>query len=335
MAHFYDGQSHSLHSRIYRWNSSAGAFDEHQALPSNGAWDLTAFQLGGEWYLAVASFFDGHSRELNSTVYRWDADADAFVLHQQLPTIGAMDVEFFGASGGVAEGASGAAFMAFTGGGNGRGSARAECAIFVWTGTAFRKLQTLEISGGHDSEAFQVDDGETVVFVVVHEESTDVYSAPVSRLRASPPPPPQVDGLVASGVPESAGGASGGAAAAPGVLADETPAGGAGPFVLLQRLAVPHGRDAAHFRLGGAEHLALAVSRDEASHVADSRVYRWSVEGRRLEEFQRLRTEGASDVEPLLDGGMLAVGGGSLAVCGQISVIATWPCCSTLDGVCG
>ena len=34
------------------------------------------------YHMLSASSFDGASRSLNSTLYRWDAEGDRFVLHQ-------------------------------------------------------------------------------------------------------------------------------------------------------------------------------------------------------------------------------------------------------------
>lgn len=175
-----------------------------------------------------------------------------------------MDVEFFTADGGSNRSSEPgeAAFLAFTGNHDGRGARGAACAVLRWNGSLFEAFQELETTGGYDAEAFHVDSGARVLLAVVHERCTDVYSASAAALR---------------GVPPLAG------------------------FALLQRLEVPHGRDAEHFGAGGADRLVLAVFRDDASHEVDSRVYRWSSERGRLEEEQRLRTSGAFDAELVED----------------------------------
>jgi len=145
-----------------------------------GAWDLAAFEVSGSWYLAVASFFDGHSRDLNSTVLRWDIDADEFTPHQELPTKGAMDVEAF-VQGGVA-------LLAFTGNHDGRhgDATTAESRIFLWDGSRFEDFQTIETSGGYDAELLTVDDGATALLVIVHEKRVDVFEASMAALRRVP-----------------------------------------------------------------------------------------------------------------------------------------------------
>jgi len=264
MAHFYDSRSHVLNSSVYRWSLDTQSFVEHQAIPTVGAWDMSTFEVGGSWYLAVASFFDGHSRKLNSTIHRWDISADAFVLHQELPTLGAMDVEFFTAGGD-------AAFLVFTGNHDGQG----ECQLFRWNGSLFETFQVLETSAGFDAEAFSVDDGKQVVLAIVHELNTDIYSAPAAVLRGDPRQS-KVD-----------------------IDARD------GAFVLVQSLDVSHGRDAEHFRIGGnsTHFVALAVFRDDVSYEAESIIYAWNPTTSRLEEAQRLRTEGAFDAELLDVGG--------------------------------
>merc|ERR1712232_448772 len=134
---------------------------------------------------------------------------------------------------------------AFTGNNNVRGALGAHCSIFRWNGTAFEEFQILEISGGYDAEAFQVHGDEAVVLVVVTEDSTSVYSAPSARLRSRAELKGHVDAKVLPG--DAAG------------------------FSLLQRLDVPQGRDAKHFRADGADYVALAVFRDDMSHKVDSR----------------------------------------------------------------
>lgn len=182
VANFYDSRSHALNSTVYRWNLTAQAFVAHQAIPTVGAWDLESFELGGSRYLAVASSFDGASRSLNSTLYRWDAEGDRFVLHQELRTEGAMDVEFF--SGGGGGGA--VALLAFTGnpGGKRGGTGKADCIIYRWDGARFAEFQVIETTGGFDAEVILVDEGREVLLVLVHERRTDVYRAALGSLQA-------------------------------------------------------------------------------------------------------------------------------------------------------
>ncbi|CAE7272859.1 ALDH6A1 [Symbiodinium natans] len=168
-AHFYDSLSHDLNSSIYRWQPASAGFELHQALPTSGAWAITSFELSGDVFLAVASFFDGTSRKLNSRLYRWDVVADMFVWHQDLATEGAKDVEFLALSTSLG-------VLAFAG--HGVDDSVGECRLFIWEPASrrFELLQVLATSGAYDVEAFTPASGEKGL-LVVHEDDTDVYMA--------------------------------------------------------------------------------------------------------------------------------------------------------------
>jgi len=68
-------------------------------------------------------------------------------------------------------------------------------------------------------------------------------------------------------------------------------------FVLVQRLEVPHGRDAKQFQLHGRQFMVLMVLRDSSSYVVASRLYQWNGETQQLDEEQLLPTNGAMDAE--------------------------------------
>ena len=163
-ARFYDSLSHNLNSSVYRWDTFTSRFERHQALATSGAWALTSFQLAGEYYLAMASFFNGSSRHLSSPIYRWDVKTDSFVWHQEILTEGAKDVEFLTLSdGGV---------LAFAEANEDAG----RCRLFRWKQRAFEPLQVLETTGGYDVEAFLPSTGEKAI-ILVHEDTAEVYEA--------------------------------------------------------------------------------------------------------------------------------------------------------------
>lgn len=178
---FYDGQKHALESPLYRWNVESFSFVEHLRLPTLAAWDLDALEVEGKWYLVIASFFDGHSRRLNSTVWRWDMSKDTFVHHQDILTDGAMDVEALAVS-------DKAALIAFTGN-SGAHASQDSCQLLRWRQGYFEAFQTLPVSGGYDAEAFVGQDGDDdfVYLVLVHEMGTDVFRAPTSAIHAFGP----------------------------------------------------------------------------------------------------------------------------------------------------
>ncbi|CAE8588444.1 unnamed protein product, partial [Polarella glacialis] len=182
-AHFYDSQSHHLNSTVYRWSPVSAGFEPHQALATVGAWGLTSFRLGDAWYLAVASYFDGGTRELNSTVFKWDASLDAFGRHQEMQITGATDVEF------LPLGTGEAGVLAFAGH-KGTGVAPGgECQLFLWDGRRFNLFQIVETSGAYDVEGLSSQGGNEVSFIVVHDDGADIFAASRASLLSGEPSP--------------------------------------------------------------------------------------------------------------------------------------------------
>ena len=66
----------NIDSKVYKWNGVT--FAEFQSIPTIGAWDWEAFEIGGEHYLAVANNYDGQSStgyNIDSKVYKWNGAA--------------------------------------------------------------------------------------------------------------------------------------------------------------------------------------------------------------------------------------------------------------------
>lgn len=176
-ARYYDGKSHAVNSTVYRWYDSTATFEPHQSLPTVGAWAATSFELEGSQFLAVASLFDGNTRKLNSSVYSWDASADVFVLHQELATEGAMDVEFISLPG------QNAGVLVFAGH-FGDDNARGECRAFLWEPKEQRFIlsKVLPTSGAYDVEALVPRQGsEKAGMVLVLDDRADVYDVGVAQ----------------------------------------------------------------------------------------------------------------------------------------------------------
>ena len=76
MANFYDGASYSTDSKIYKWDSVLGQFDDtntFQEIATTGAAAWDHFTIGADHYLALASYVgDGPIFEQESKIYKWD-----------------------------------------------------------------------------------------------------------------------------------------------------------------------------------------------------------------------------------------------------------------------
>eukprot|EP00928_Gymnodinium_smaydae_P046726 TRINITY_DN31147_c0_g1_i1.p1 TRINITY_DN31147_c0_g1~~TRINITY_DN31147_c0_g1_i1.p1 ORF type:complete len:557 (-),score=117.31 TRINITY_DN31147_c0_g1_i1:6-1676(-) len=274
-AHYYDGRTHALESWVYRWGFDR--FEEHQALPTVGAWGLASVEVDGGIYLAMANFFDGKTRALSSIIYRWDERTDGFELHQSVDTVGASDVDaislgsddaFIAFAGSGERGASTAGGRSAPRGGAaapGDESAVAESVVMRWNGTHFHQFQTLQsASPVFDVEVFfSVGLGQEELFLLlVHESNVELHRMSTAR----------------------------------GDAAEEERA-----LSLAQELDIAHGRDAEHYRLGDRDFVALAVFRGERSYDAFCRIFALDVEvaagSARLREIQQLPAQGAFDVE--------------------------------------
>ena len=64
-----------------------------QALATNGADDIEAFEIDGVQHLAVANYKNDNTYDIDSKIYRWNGSA--FVEIQALATYAAMDFEAF------------------------------------------------------------------------------------------------------------------------------------------------------------------------------------------------------------------------------------------------
>eukprot|EP00808_Paulinella_micropora_P026264 g70314.t1 len=99
VANYYDGSTYLVNSVLYRFDQgqSASPLVQVQTIPTKGAHDWEAFQIGGVTYLLVANNYDGSTYLLNSVLYRFDQgqSASPLVQVQNIQTKGAQDWEAF------------------------------------------------------------------------------------------------------------------------------------------------------------------------------------------------------------------------------------------------
>lgn len=70
---FTDNNPHT-DSIVYKWNATNRRFEEHQAIPTIGAYDWTHFTVDQFHFLAVANAFDGLSTRIFSAIYFWQME---------------------------------------------------------------------------------------------------------------------------------------------------------------------------------------------------------------------------------------------------------------------
>eukprot|EP00808_Paulinella_micropora_P027399 g26471.t1 len=97
VANWYDGSTHLVNSVLYRFDQGqpASLLVQVQNIPTKGAKDWEAFQIGGVTYLLVANNYDGSTCLVNSVLYRFDQGqpASPLVQVQTIPTKCAIDWE--------------------------------------------------------------------------------------------------------------------------------------------------------------------------------------------------------------------------------------------------
>ena len=103
----YHDNGWATRSRVFRADARAAGADvrfvEAQTVATNGAHDAELASAGGELWLFFSEDRGNGGPLVDSSLLRWSADADGFVLHQRLPGDGAHGARLFeGPDGGAA-----------------------------------------------------------------------------------------------------------------------------------------------------------------------------------------------------------------------------------------
>ncbi|CAE7381548.1 TSPEAR, partial [Symbiodinium necroappetens] len=99
VANLHDDSSYKVDSKVYQWHHVAYTFLETQSIPTEGAFDFTAFSMEGTQHLAVANHFDDSSHNVDSKVYKWDDASSTFLEIQSIPTNAARNWAAFSMDG--------------------------------------------------------------------------------------------------------------------------------------------------------------------------------------------------------------------------------------------
>ena len=73
VANHRNDSTYNIDSHIYQWSSTTNQFDQIQAIATNGAHDFESFTIDGQTYLAVANYYNGSTRNLDSHIYTYDS----------------------------------------------------------------------------------------------------------------------------------------------------------------------------------------------------------------------------------------------------------------------
>ena len=95
VANSYSGSTHNIKSRIYKWDDYENEFNPIPPVDTQGAYDWEYLSIADNHYLVVANYHNDASTIIDSVLYKWDQDGDSFAVDQTIPTVGALDWEYF------------------------------------------------------------------------------------------------------------------------------------------------------------------------------------------------------------------------------------------------
>ena len=175
MANYYDGNTRSIKSVVYKW--SGVNFNKFQEIATEGALGCTAFIISNDTFLAFANYYNSQQKySVQSTVYKWSGGH--FVKLQSLQTYGARDVESFNINGHT--------FLAFSNYYSGS-KHNTDSFIYKWDGNKFVLFQSSPTRGARCWHPF-VSSGQTFLGVAnyhgdsqKHNTHSVVYQASGSR----------------------------------------------------------------------------------------------------------------------------------------------------------
>ena len=154
VANHRDGPSYRQNSVIYQWSLSQEQFVVFQSIETFGAHSFDFFEIKNEQFLAISNYYDGSSRSINSSIYKWNSNK--FEKIQDIATEGAVNTETFVISNET--------FIAFANHGQWHLSPQNQdsvpSAVFKWSGQQFVKLQSFQTYGALDVKSFS-DNGST------------------------------------------------------------------------------------------------------------------------------------------------------------------------------
>ncbi|XP_039274415.2 thrombospondin-type laminin G domain and EAR repeat-containing protein-like [Styela clava] len=147
----YRGKN-NVKSIIFRWKQKKRKFVRHQLILTYSARRWETFEIDGQHYIAVANHEDDANNIYNlSEIFIWNPDGRMFLPYQNIPSVGAVDIEFF-----RIELSQTFNFIVVANAFNGQTS-NINSSIFFWQRGKFQFFQDIETMGASDWEFFEID----------------------------------------------------------------------------------------------------------------------------------------------------------------------------------
>ncbi|XP_028925382.2 thrombospondin-type laminin G domain and EAR repeat-containing protein [Ornithorhynchus anatinus] len=153
------GQEFSV---IYKWSHRKLKFITYQRISTHSARDWEAFEIEGEFFLAVANHREGDNHNINSVIYKWNPRTGLFEANQTIATSGAYDWEFFTVGP--------YSFLVVANTFNGT-STKVYSHMYVWLIGSFQLFQSFLTFGAADWEVFYI--GDRIFLAVANSHSYD------------------------------------------------------------------------------------------------------------------------------------------------------------------
>ena len=154
VANHYDGTLYRQNSVIYQWSLSQEQFVVFQSIETFGAHSFDFFEIKNEQFLAISNYYDGSSRSINSSIYKWNSNK--FEKIQDIATEGAVNTETFVISNET--------FIAFANHYTQQKRELVQSAVFKWSGQQFVKMQSFQTYAALDVRSFSVNGSTFLAF---------------------------------------------------------------------------------------------------------------------------------------------------------------------------
>ena len=163
VANYYDGNTRSIKSVIYKW--SGGKFNKFQVMATEGAMGCAAFEINNVTFIAFANYYNSQQKySVHSTVFKFSGGH--FVKLQSLQTYGPYDVKSVTINGHT--------FLAFANYFSGS-SHNIDSFIYKWDGNKFVLFQSIPTRGALAWHPFVIS-GQTYFGVANHYGNSQKYN---------------------------------------------------------------------------------------------------------------------------------------------------------------
>ncbi len=301
IGNYYDGSTHKLNSKIYKWDTSTSTFDLYQNIATSGCVDINHFTIGTDHYLGVANYNNDTTHKFNSKIYKWNVSTSKFDFFQNIATSGAHDIEHFEIGTdhylGVVNFYDGSTH-------------KLNSKIYKWNaGTStFNFFQNIATSGAHNIEYFTIGSNNYLGISNSYNDSTYKVNSKIYKWNSGTSKFDFFQNIATSGAHDIEHFEIGsdyylGVANA---YNDSTRNinskiykwnSGTSTFDFYQDIATHYSRVFKHFEIDSDHYLGVANAYNDKTYNINSKIYKWDTSTSKFIEHQFIDTNGCIDIE--------------------------------------